>query len=569
LNAGLSELARFLAQRPPFQALAPEELSDVVAETELEFHAAGDAILTEDGGPVTFLRVIHSGAVDVVHDGRLLDLLGAGDTFGHAAMLSGLPPGFEARAAQDTLCYRIPAAVARPLLDRARSRELTVGVHEPGHQAVGNLIRSPTVVVSAADTVGEAAAQMTEAGAGAAVVELAGGGLGILTDRDLRTRIVAAGLPSSTPVAEVMTAPVHSVTPDRLGGEVLFELLERGISHAPVISDSGRLVGVVEDGDLFAVAPRSWFGIRRAIARAPSVETLAAVAGRLETIVLDLHASGLRALEVARVLSALVDAVTVRALELAAASGHGAELPRDGLVWVAVGSQARRELTPSSIPRGALVASEPPPAAWTDAAASALVACGLPVAIDARSPAEWGRAAGSDTLALAVLTDRRALFGTPREPLPLLTDSDPEPALRRLAEQALATIPPTGFDGGGVLRGSGGRSEHLDIAGAAISPIVTLARWAGARAGVVDASTPDRLGAATERGIIAETDASTLTEAFELAFELRLAHQVERLAGGERPDDLLPIAAMTPLARDQLRNVFRAIAAVQRSLATG
>ena len=59
---------------------------------------AGAAILTEDGGPVTFLRVIHSGAVDIIHDGRLLDLLGTGDTFGHAAMLSGLPPGFEARA---------------------------------------------------------------------------------------------------------------------------------------------------------------------------------------------------------------------------------------------------------------------------------------------------------------------------------------------------------------------------------------------------------------------------------------------------------------------------------------
>ena len=51
----------------------------------------------------------------------------SGDTFGHAAMLSGLPPGFAARAAEDTLCYRIPDTVARPLLDSARRRELAVG----------------------------------------------------------------------------------------------------------------------------------------------------------------------------------------------------------------------------------------------------------------------------------------------------------------------------------------------------------------------------------------------------------------------------------------------------------
>ena len=98
-------------------------------------------ILSEDGGPVTFLRVVHSGAVDIVHDDRLLDLLGPGDTFGHAAMLSGLPPGFEARAAEDTLCYRIPDTVARPLLDSARRRELAVGRGEAG-TPVGRLLRT-------------------------------------------------------------------------------------------------------------------------------------------------------------------------------------------------------------------------------------------------------------------------------------------------------------------------------------------------------------------------------------------------------------------------------------------
>ena len=96
---------------------------------------AGTAIIA-DGGPVTFLRVIYSGAVDIIHDGRLLDLLGAGDTFGHAAMLSGLPPGFEARAAEDTLCYRIPVSVARALLDRVKQREDEVGADGPSRQPV-------------------------------------------------------------------------------------------------------------------------------------------------------------------------------------------------------------------------------------------------------------------------------------------------------------------------------------------------------------------------------------------------------------------------------------------------
>ena len=52
-------------------------------------------------------------------------------------------------------------------------------------------------------------------------------------------------------------------------------MLERGIRHALVVNERGELVGVVEDSDLFAVQPHSWFGARRSIARAQTVEALA------------------------------------------------------------------------------------------------------------------------------------------------------------------------------------------------------------------------------------------------------------------------------------------------------
>ena len=128
-------------------------------------------ILSEAGGPVTYLRVIHAGAVDILHDGKLLDLLGAGDAFGHEAMLSGLPPGFEARAAEDTLCYRIPVAAARPLLERARTsraRGRRPGARPP---PVAKLIRSETVVCEPMAPIREAARRMTRAGATSALVD--------------------------------------------------------------------------------------------------------------------------------------------------------------------------------------------------------------------------------------------------------------------------------------------------------------------------------------------------------------------------------------------------------------
>jgi CBS domain-containing protein len=288
----------------------------VASRATIEFHPRAAVILSEDGGPVTFLRVIHSGGVDIAHEGRLLDLLGPGDTFGDAAMLSGLPPGFEARAAEDTLCYRIPVAVARPLLDRARTRELRVGASE-AHLPVARLIRTPTVTCKPSEAIGIVAERMTTAGASAAIVLLDDGQIGIITDRDLRSRVLAVGRNGGVRVDSAMTAPAFTVSPDRLGGEVMYEMLERGIRHAPVVSERGQLVGVLEDADLFAAQPRTWFGARRVIERARRLEQLVEVAAKLPSLMLDLHRAEVPALELARVLSALVDALEARALELA------------------------------------------------------------------------------------------------------------------------------------------------------------------------------------------------------------------------------------------------------------
>jgi CBS domain-containing protein len=560
---GPSEVARFLALRPPFEGLAPEELGHLVAETELEFHTAGEVILSENGGPVTFLRVIYSGGVDISHDGQLLDMLGPGDTFGHGAMLSGLPPGFEARATEDTLCYRIPVAVARPLLERASSRELRVGAAEPGHQPVSRLIRSPTVRCEPMESIRAVAQRMTQAGANAAIVDVRSGLLGIVTDRDIRTKIVAAGMPLTAPVATVMTDRVFTVTPDRLAAEVLFEMLERGIRHAPVVSEQGELIGVVEDADVFAAQPRSWFGTRRSIARVRTVDELASVARRLPTVVAGLHAANLRAIEVARVTSALVDAITTRALEL---TSQGVRLPADGLVWVAVGSQARREMTPASTPRGAIVCSEPPPADWLAALSSALGRCGLGGEVVAQTPREWIARDGDDELALTVLVERRPLWGTPREPLPMVDGADRERVLAALRHRALEYSPPTGFDAEAVLEADGTRSSRLDIRRAAVIPIVELARWAGAAANVVEGSTPERLRTAAQADVLSTGDAQTLADAFELALELRIGHHMQQLASGSEPDDWIEPSTISPLTRDHLRDVFRAVAAVQRRL---
>jgi signal-transduction protein with cAMP-binding, CBS, and nucleotidyltransferase domain len=92
---------------------------------------------------------------------------------------------------------------------------------------------------------------MTAEGASAGLVK-SGQALGIVTDRDLRSRVVAAGVSPDEPVSAIMTTPVYTVRADSLGGDVLLDLLDRGLHHAPVLSATGEVLGVVDDGDLLA-----------------------------------------------------------------------------------------------------------------------------------------------------------------------------------------------------------------------------------------------------------------------------------------------------------------------------
>jgi CBS domain-containing protein len=508
--------------------------------------------------------VIHSGAVDITHLGRLLDLLGPGDLVGHTAMLSGLPPGFEARAAEDTLCYRIPVAVARPLLDRSRTRELEVGTRE-SHQPVAKLIRTPTVTCKPSESIGIVAERMTAAGASAAVVVLDDAVVGIITDRDLRSRVLAAGRTGGVIVEQVMTAPAYTVPPDRIGGEVLYEMLELGIRHVPVVTERGALVGVLEDADMFAGQPRSWFGARRMIGRARKLDKLAEIAQRLPELMLELRRAEVPALELARVLTALVDALTARALELATAHG---ELPPEGIVWVAVGSQGRRELTLASTRRGAFVHDTELEfdRQGLKELRPALALCGIGGAVVARDSAQWVRRAPLDDLALEVVCDRRTLWGTPGEPLPVAEGNERVALIEALSTYAFGHSLPTGFDAESVLSLEGVRRERLDIRRAAIVPIAALARWAAVSAGDGVGSTAERLRAAAAEGVMSDDQAQTLAEAFELALELRIVHQLDQLAAGTTPDDLLGAGDMSPLTRTHLRDVFRAVSAVAREL---
>jgi CBS domain-containing protein len=594
----VEDIAGFLGSHPPFDAVDADELARLAAVTETEVAPRGAAIFAQGAGPVESVWMVRSGSVEVIHDGRVLDLLGPGELFGQGSMISGLPTGFEARAAQDTVCYRIPADVIRPLLARpdvlqfvARSivnRTVPAAALPEEQVRVATLIRTPPLLCQGTEPIREAARRMTEEGASAALVPLPGS-FGIVTDRDLRRRVIVPGLSPDAPVSSIMTAPAFTVTADRLGGDVLLDMLERNVHHIPVLSAAGQVLGVVDDGDLVAAEGRKPLLLRRAIALAESPAELATAAAGLNPVIIALHDARVTAEQVTAVRSVVLDALTRRLVELAVRDAGPPPVP---FTWFALGSLARREAAPSSDVDSALAwdGTVPGDAAGyfgrvTRAVDEGLRACGISPDVHgasaanpifARSRASWRRAARSLSedptqdkalILVSVLADSRPVWSSGGDTAGGLWEGQPTPELLRLlARFALSFRPPTGFLRDFVVEHSGERRGQLDLKHGGMIPIVDLARWAGMAAGMASASTRERLRAAEAAGTMDSAEAQTLTEAFGFIFSLRLDHQVEQLRRGEEPDDFIDPKALNPLARSYLREAFRAVASVQANL---
>ncbi|MGO9957791.1 MAG: putative nucleotidyltransferase substrate binding domain-containing protein [Solirubrobacteraceae bacterium] len=609
--------AEFLRAHPPFDSLDAADIERVAAAAELERYPAGTTIFAQGDEPPDHLRVVVDGSIEIIADGKLVDVLGEGDLFGHASMLSRLPTGFEARAAVDSSCYRIGAEIAHGLLSGpeglrfvARSlleepTELHVLAREPvrniADEPVGMLVRGEPVVCGPQTPIREAARLMSDGPGTAVVVDLGHGGFGILTDRDLRSRVVASGLSVDAPVSAAMSAPAYTCTPDRRAGDVLLEMLDRGFRHFPVVSGSGTILGVVDDGDLMAARTRSSFYLRHRIAAAADIAQLSTIARELRPMVVALHDARVAAANVMAVYVVCIDALTRRLLELAIEDVGD---PGVEFAWLVLGSQARREALPSSDIDSAIVwfgdggAGQEPEDEQAEfervrgrllelsgRVIDGLRECGLRMdengvnansAPFVRSVASWQRLAHSwisdptqekALILSSVLVDSRPVWGvhkgTPVADTFRLASTYPA-VVRLLARFAISHRPATRLFRPLAVKHGGEHRGRLDLKQGGIVPILDLARWGALAAGVTSTSTPERLRAAGAAGTLSLADAHTLQDAFELINNLRLEHQASQLRSGQEPDDHLDPGDLSVLMRAQLREALRAVAAIQK-----
>lgn len=262
------EIREHLRDHEPFSFLTDEELDKVARSVEIAYFRAGADIIAL-GDEITDLHYVRSGSVELFRrSGELYNRLGEGDIFGQLGLLTGRRARFPARALEDSLIYFLPGELFRELFDanpafadfvevedRTRLRQAARQAASDNPlmtERAGRLVRHSPVSVPVSTPVQAAAQRMTDERVTSVLVTATDDDerlAGILTDSDLRRRVLAEGLPSDTPVGEVMSTELACVRDDQFLFEALLIMLRENVHHLPVLRRE-RPIGVLDLADL-------------------------------------------------------------------------------------------------------------------------------------------------------------------------------------------------------------------------------------------------------------------------------------------------------------------------------
>ena len=611
MDVELIEIRDFLASHAPFDCLPGDTLDALPKRLQIRYLRRGSLFPPEDDREPC-LYILRRGAVEMRDaDGNLFTKLAEGDLCPSPCGATDPPMPLPGQTSEDTLAYLLPCTELQRLrdkhpefaehFDQSISQRLRKALDNIKQDGTGNtalmtvqvrdLLVGELVHVTPDTSIEAAARLMSEKHCSSLVITDKGRLAGIVTDRDLRNRCLAVGLSPSRPVADIMTDKLETATVDTLGFEALIKMTRLNVHHLPVL-DEGRVVGVLSTTDLVRVQSANAVYLVGDIHIADSIETLAAISGKVSELQVQLITSGADSDQTGQAVSAVTDAITVRLLQLAEAKLGAPPVP---YCWMAGGSQARREQSSHSDQDNALMIADhmkPEDDAYFAALAKivndGLDACGYiycPGEVMASNPKwrqpmriwtkyfnTWIKRPEPMALMLASvffdlrpIHDPEGLFGELHERVLALSKAD-RIFIAYMAANALKHRPPLGFFRNFVLIHGGDHNQTFDVKHRGIVPIVDLARVYALSAGLDEINTLERLQAAAEAGALSKDGAANLADAAMFIGTLRMRHQARQLKRGEKANNFLSPDRLSPLERGHLKDAFSLINVMQESL---
>jgi CBS domain-containing protein len=610
----LIEIRDFLAERTPFDSLPGEALDGLPRQVQIRYLRRGSVFPPADADG-SFLYLVRTGAIECRdRDGALTGKLGEGDLYTDACFLVELAPHIQANVMEDCLLYLLSCETIKKLGQlypdfagymsdslQARLKQAVSSTREAFAmdlasltRPVSQLLRREPVMIDQQQSIRDAARLMTGHAVSSALVMSGDRLVGLLTDRDIRSRCVADGIDTASPASAVMTPTPETIDTHTPIIDALNLMSRLQIHHLPVM-EQGRPIGMVTATDLTRYQSGNAAYLTADIQQAKSLDRLTDISARLPDLQLQLANAGASAAQIGEAVSHITDALTERLL-LMAEEQLGP--PPVRYAWLAGGSQARREQTSHSDQDNALLLSDDYDAdrhgeyfaALANRVCDGLNACGFiycPGNAMASNP-DWrqplkgwrkhfdrwiNRPEPMALMLSSIFFDLRVVHGdTPLfdtlQQAVLQQCPDNQIFLAHMAANALSHRPPLGFFRTFVLVHDGEHDDTLDLKHRGIVPITDIARVLALAAGVSAVNTQERLQQCLAAGVLGRDMAENLEDALEYIALLRIRHQARQIRNGQQPDNYVPPTELSELEREYLKDAFKVIRTMQELLET-
>ena len=602
----LQPVVQFLQTLAPFDALPNELVVRSAKAISVGYYSKASAFVTFDADAPK-LYIVRSGAFEVRDpEGVLVDRVGEGEFFGFSTLLSGEKVVNKVAILEDGLVYHLPQpifdqlradnrsfdkfftrAFAKRLRNEARfkAKDLTTT------SRITHLMSSTPITIDINANITQAAQLMRNARVSSVLVIDNQKLKGILTDRDLRNRILAAGLDGSVAVHQAMTAQPITVDPNALVFEAMLLMSEHNIHHLPIALGEQAL-GVITSTDILRSQSSQPLLLIGEIERQNDLASLINVSKQIPQLLQNLISADARAEEIGRILTSVTDALTRRLIVLNQQVLGQAPM---AFCWLAFGSQGRQDQAAcSDQDNGLLLAHEPDEHAkgYFDALSKAVCAglneCGYifcPGDIMAQNPKwrmslenwqqlfdKWVKTPEPKALMHAsIFFDMRAVFG-PASLFDALQDTvlantkDNDIFLAGMTANSLVESPPLGFFRKFVLERDGSEVKGMDLKHKGSALINDIARVYCLSAGIKEVNTAKRIRALMEANILNRKDALNLADAHEFIAHMRLSNQGYQHTHAMAVSNYLKPSHLSSLVRHQLRDAFKVVHDAQSGL---
>ncbi len=603
------EIVDFLKNVIPFNLLSGETLKKMAADIAMDYYPRGEEILRQDGPPSDFLGIIKKGGVKVFqtldNDEEVVrDLRGEGEHFGILSILSGDRSRNNVVAIEDTICYKVPRKTVLALLQENhevnqyflksffvnlldKTYEETRKAYTGGttgeqllfSTAVRDIVRAEPRTVAPDTTIQQAAADMAAQRIGSlVVVDSAGHPLGMVTDRDVREKVVAVARDVAAPVREIMSAPLITIDAEDNCFEALMKMIRHRIHHI-LILENGRLLGLLTNHDFMLLQGSSPTVLVKEIAHVRTIAELQGTAPKFYKAVSSLLRHGARPHNITGMITELLEKICNTVVDIFEKDNGPSPVPYSLFFF---GAGGRHELTLSfGVEMGIVYQDAAPPDATKETAAyfnrlaetlnSAMQNCRINGAGQCLQAAniraasawregfkKWGTGAGTglDTgfFDMRAVRGEKSRVDSLRQYLMERTGQS-RGLMEAVAAETLDERPPLGFFKNFVVEKGGGHKNELDLYRRGILPLVGCARIFGLAKGVTRGSTLGRLKELTSRhGFKVAED---MGQAFGYLNSQLIRSQLHQAEEGLTPDNFINPYSLTNFERKTLKESFQ------------